>query len=275
MRLSPVQFLVASVTLIGTATTTSAWEAEEFDARAVGGAFNPVDEFVAREFAYPTYERDLGDEEAHFYAREWEDADDMFLSRSLFGDDELDMFERSDILDDWEDYSLRDLGVEENEEMFARNMADMDQASEFALRGFVGEDDGLAEVVMREMEEDEAYMARRQQQKQKTLSGMTPPAAPAPSAAPSSPEAPGTETIGGPPKIHWKLAPVNCKAVTKYLHTYHKVRSSYKRWQGRLANAKTKGDAKLVASAEARLKERKEFQKRLVLALLMQGRVLN
>ncbi|KAH6905281.1 hypothetical protein BKA70DRAFT_1293890, partial [Coprinopsis sp. MPI-PUGE-AT-0042] len=160
------------------------------------------------------------------------------------------------------------MGVEDNQEMFERAVADMDSASELALRGFIGEDDGLAEIVMRELEEDEMEIQRRQIEKaQKTLSGMTPPAVPAPSAIPPS-------TPGGVPKVHWKLAPVNCKAVTKYLHTYHKVRASYKRWKLRLDKAEKQKNTTAISAAKTRLAERKELQKRLVWALLMQGRVL-
>ncbi|KAH6901535.1 hypothetical protein BKA70DRAFT_1229705 [Coprinopsis sp. MPI-PUGE-AT-0042] len=243
MRVSPLTILVASVAFITTAHASFAdWDADEFDARGVGSAFNPDDEdFVLRSYGFADEDdyasRDLDDEESHFYAREWEDGEDLFRSF----DDEWDL-----------DYSLRDMGVEDNQEMFERAMADMDSASELALRG---------EIVMRELEEDEMEIQRRQIEKaQKTLSGMTPPAVPAPSAIPPS-------TPGGVPKVHWKLAPVNCKAVTNP--------GFVQALEAPIGQAEKQKNTTAISAAKTRLAERKELQKRLVWALLMQGRVLN
>ncbi|EAU81562.1 hypothetical protein CC1G_02578 [Coprinopsis cinerea okayama7 len=96
------------------------------------------------------------------------------------------------------------------------------------------------------------------------------------------------------PRLHrpppLKFHPIKCKAVTKLIHTYHNVNRAYRIWgeryrvarrlvrTGRLSDGRVVDERvrrrveRLMGSIREKMEQRKRYMKKLVWALLMQGR---
>ncbi|TFK22270.1 hypothetical protein FA15DRAFT_671740 [Coprinopsis marcescibilis] len=306
MRLTPQYLLLALLSARAVVSIGLATDNEEFDARAVGGAFSfdgesAVRGFDGQEALEDLSARDLYDAEEDLFSRDFDDEDSLLGRDFDFGDveelasrdEEEEVLGREFNVDELAEQIARDFI--EDDELFGREVGLSEEALDVLGREFDEEDlfgrdlDDAVEQFMREMSENEDLFgrdvddedllsrelevdqvedvsAREEVEVEARTASATSSAAAAPTASA------GTTSTKPPTSLFFDKSRFSCNSIEKLMITYNKTRLSYKLWSARHKRARGAKNSKKEALAKTKMAERKEYMKRIVGALLRQGR---